>query len=148
MAIDYANEPQRGSNGVYVDASDVVSGLYRFANFTRSACKKAAKDYAEWAEEYMKKYAPWQNRTGEARRKLKAEYVEQGIMSSSQNTDFSVGVRLSHGVKYGIYLEYNGLYTRSYLSRRRPILVDMLSKDKTQEFLDSIRVQFAKIHKV
>lgn len=150
MAVDFTTDVHRNSNGnVYVDASDVVSGLYRFANFTRAACRDAAKDYADWAEAYMQKNAPWNDvdtphsSAGDARKALRAEYFEQGVMS--KENQFSVGVRLSHGVWYGVFLEYNGLYHKEYLKRRRPILVPMLEKQSTSEFLDKIRVQFAKI---
>ena len=148
MAIDYSTEPQfnHSTSGVYVDASDAVSGLYRFANFTRAAVKRAAQDYIKEVVPYMKKNAPWENRTGKAREQLSAEYFEQGVMSN--NNQFSVGVRLSHGVPYGKYLEYNGLFTPSYKTRRRPILVPTLESDMSVSFLKKIQAQFAKIAKV
>lgn len=133
------------SNGmVYVDVSDVVSGLYRFANFTRAAAKKAAKESAEILTDYMKTNAPWNDRTGDARRGLKAEYFEEDVGGNS----LQVGVKLKHGVKYGTYLEYNGTKTQSYLSRQRPILVPTMKSREAVTLLTKLQQQFAKISKV
>lgn len=141
---DFVNQEYKDRKGmVYVDVSDAVSGLYRFANFTRAEVKLAAKEYAKEVVDYMQKNAPWQDRTGEARRKLTAEYFEQGGV----NTYLNVGVKLKHGVKYGVFLEYNGLYHTAYLSRRRPILVPTMQATMSTLFLEKIRKSFSKIAK-
>lgn len=145
LVNNYKNNDHRDRSGnVYVDISDAVSGLYRFANFTRAAVKKASQQYAEEAETYMKKNAPWNDRTKKAREGLKAEYFEHG----SSGLGYSVGVRLKHTVKYGIYLEYNGLYNRDYRKRRRAILVPTLKSTVSKSFFKYLKQQFSKIHKV
>lgn len=143
--VDFVNQEHKNSQGnVYVDVSDVVGGLYRFANFTRAAAKKASIETAQELEKHMKMNAPWNDRTGAARANLKAEYFEE----SAFGNDLNVGVRLSHGVRYGVFLEYNGLYNRRYLSRRRPILVPTLQGKESLMLLNKLKYQFSKISKV
>ena len=55
---------------------------------------------AEELEGYMKANRPWQDRTGAARAGLSAS-VESSRMNYVQT------IKLSHGVPYGIYLEYS-----------------------------------------
>ena len=50
-------------------------------------------------ENYMKSHAPWTDRTGNARRGLKATV-------SQSKKKFVTTMELSHSVYYGIYLEY------------------------------------------
>ena len=158
----YTNQAYKNEKGnVYVDTSDVVSGLYRFAVFTRYAVKKVSEEYAKEITEYMRKEAPWKDRTPSerakrglygpnARQSLGAEYFEE---TNGMNTNnLNVGVKLYHGVSYGVFLEYNGLYHISYLKRRRPILINgdkaALKSKITKNFLYKIKLQFAKITKV
>lgn len=54
---------------------------------------------AEDLERYMKANRPWQDRTGAAREGLSARLV-----SSKFNSEQTI--ELSHGVYYGVYLEY------------------------------------------
>lgn len=129
---------------VYVDVSDVVSGLYRFANFTRAATRKAAQEAAESLTDYMQLNAPWNDRTGDARRGLKAEYFEEDVGDNHLN----VGVKLKHSVRYGTFLEYNGTRTQSYLARQRPILVPTMKSKESIVLLTKLREQFSKIAKV
>lgn len=143
----FTNQAHKNWEGnVYVDVSDVVGGLYRFANFTRAAAKKASKETAEELERYMKINAPWQDRTGKARQGLKAEYFEETTISL--NSDLNVGVRLEHGVPYGVFLEYNGLYHPEYRKRRRPILVPTMKSKEAVMLLTNLKKQFSKIAKV
>lgn len=51
-------------------------------------------------ERYMKAYHPWQNRTGAAEAGLSAK-----VSSSTKN--YVQTIKLSHGVPYGVYLEYS-----------------------------------------
>lgn len=142
---DFKNQAHKNSNGmVYVDVSDAVSGLYRFANFTRGKARKAARETAEEMEITMKRDAPWQDRTGMARQLLEAVYFEE----STATTDLNVGVKLSHGVSYGVFLEYNGLHNLAYLSRRRPILVPTLESEKARELMMRLKKEFSKIAKM
>lgn len=148
MALkDFKNQAYKDSKGnVYVDVSDVVGGLYRFANFTRWAARTAAQEAAEEFETIMKAEAPWQDRTGNARDRLHAEYFEEdaGLGDSQLN----VGVKLQHGVPYGVFLEYNGLYNPDYYPRRRPILVPTMESKEAVVLLTKLKKQFSKIAKV
>lgn len=51
-------------------------------------------------EEYMKANHPWQNRTGAAEAGLSATV-------SSSKLNYAQTIELSHGVPYGVYLEYS-----------------------------------------
>jgi len=150
MAIDTSklnldDSTQNWNNGlVYVNVSDVVSGLYRFANFTRAAAIKAAQEFAEEIVPIMQENAPWNDRTGDARHELHAEYVEEG----AKGNNLEVGVALCHGVSYGVFLEYNGIYTPSYLSRQRPILVPTMESEEAKGLLYKLQEQFSKISRV
>lgn len=141
-----SQEHINSKGNVYVDVSDVVSGLYRFANFTRAAARTAAREAADKLEGIMKAEAPWQDRTGSARAGLHAEYFEEpaGLGDSQLN----VGVKLQHGVPYGVFLEYNGLYNPEYYPRRRPILVPTMESKEAVVLLTELKKQFSKIAKV
>ncbi|MBP5700270.1 MAG: HK97 gp10 family phage protein [Methanobrevibacter sp.] len=144
---DFVNQAHKNSHGnVYVDVSDVVSGLYRFANFTRGAARSAAKETADDLERSMKANAPWQDRTGRARESLHAEYFEEP--AGLGNSELNVGVKLQHGVPYGVFLEYNGLYNPEYYSRRRPILVPTMESKEAIILLTKLKNEFSKIAKV
>lgn len=141
---DFKNQAYKNSQGnIYVDVSDVVSGLYRFANFTRAAARTAAKETADELERSMKTNAPWQDRTGNARAGLHAEYFEENV--NSIGSKLNVGVKLQHGVPYGVFLEYNGLYNPEYYSRRRPILVPTMESKEAIVLLTNLQKQFSKI---
>lgn len=66
--------------------------------------KKVVQNYmsqkAEDLERYMKANHPWQNRTGAA---------EAGLSANLMSTRFGFvqTIELSHGVPYGVYLEYS-----------------------------------------
>lgn len=98
--------PVRIKNGVSVDVTDVTSGLYQFANFTRARCKKYLREAGDELEMYMKANHPWQNRTGDAELYLGAELHEE-YEKGNENAEAVVGLELSHGVSYGVYLEYS-----------------------------------------
>lgn len=51
-------------------------------------------------EDYMKSHHPWRNRTGAAERGLSAKL-------SSSRMKYVQTIQLSHGVPYGVYLEYS-----------------------------------------
>lgn len=91
--------------GVYVDTSEVTSGLYQFANFTRGKCRKHLQNACTELESYMKSNAPWNDRTGDARRGLKAEYTER-FKKGVESEPTVLTIKLSHKVDYGVYLEY------------------------------------------
>lgn len=109
---------------LYVDASEVTSGLYDFAVFTRRRLRDYMNDKCLDLEVYMKNNRPWQDRTGNARRGLKAEFVDDKPADSFKELQ----IKVMHTVEYGVFLEYNGEFNPSYLPRRRPILVPTMEK--------------------
>ncbi|MBO7695442.1 MAG: hypothetical protein J6T10_22685 [Methanobrevibacter sp.] len=112
------------NNLVYVDASEVIYDFYDLTKYIRSKSRKYMRNSCVELEEYMKRNAPWNDRTGEARRNLKAEFIDD--FTPDRFKEFSI--KLSHGVSYGVFLEYNGEFNPAYKSRRRPILVPTLNK--------------------
>jgi hypothetical protein len=63
---------------------------------------RVAERMAKEIEAYMRQNAPWQNRTGNARRLLQAEVIDV--------TGRAAIILLTHGVDYGIYLECLDIY--------------------------------------
>lgn len=57
------------------------------------------EDFAQQCETYMKDNAPWEDRTGDARNELTAQ-------ADGNEVKGTLGVVLSHGVDYGVYLEF------------------------------------------
>lgn len=84
------------SISVDIDISNV--DLERFGKLTKRAVIKYLDEQSDHIENYMKKNAPWHDRTGNARRGLTAKV--KGI------DDNIVSINLSHSVDYGFYLEY------------------------------------------
>ena len=91
--------------GMYVDTSDLVSGFFRFADVTRSVIESYLKYQCEELEKYMKRpdVAKWNDRTGDARRGLKAEFEEKFGPNAKFPTMMTI--KLSHTVYYGRFLE-------------------------------------------
>ena len=58
--------------------------------------RSIARDAAPEAEAHMRRNAPWQDRTGQARKLLMAEWKDDGS---------AVTLYLIHGAAYGIWLE-------------------------------------------
>lgn len=83
--------------GINVDISMVVGGLYKFRIFTKQKMKSYLQEQSKNLVAYMKNTAPWNDRTGNARRGLKAEVIDSGNV---------IGISLQHTVDYGVYLEY------------------------------------------
>lgn len=61
---------------------------------------RVADRMAKEIEAHMKATAPWNDRTGDARRLLQAEVIDV--------TGRAAMILLTHGVPYGIHLEANG----------------------------------------
>lgn len=80
---------------VKVDVSGV--DIERFGRMTKKAIIKYMQGQCDELEAYMKKNAKWNDRTGNARRGLKADLEEN---------DNYVKIELKHTVDYGVYLEY------------------------------------------
>lgn len=83
--------------GVSVDITGVYNGLNKFNLLAHQRVKNYFEEQEKEVEDYMKQNAPWNDRTGDARRGLKAE---------TSDTLNVVNMKLSHSVDYGVYLEY------------------------------------------
>lgn len=79
---------------------------------------------AEDLERYMKANRPWQDRTGAARAGLSAK-----VTSSKMN--FEQTIELSHGVPYGVYLEYG--------MERRFAIIEPTMRIKGPEIVNDLR---------
>lgn len=100
--------------GITLDATNIIIGLDRLGEQTNKECRKRIERYASNVESYMKRNARWDDRTGDARRGLKAN------ISVEKNGLFRV--ELSHTVAYGIYLEYREFSVKGRLSILEPTL--------------------------
>ncbi len=78
------------------DASKWLNGYWMtgIANMEKIAINRVAPAM----ERYAKTNAPWTDRTGQARARLSAKY--------ERTSDATFDVSLSHGVPYGVHLEY------------------------------------------
>lgn len=57
---------------------------------------RLADNFATRIETWMQAFAPWNDRSGEARTRLRAEAFRMGL---------ALGITVAHGVPYGIFLE-------------------------------------------
>ncbi len=84
--------------GLEINVPALEQSLIAFAARSENAisllCQSAALD----AEGYMKTHRPWTDRTGQARQRL------TGRAAHPSKTEWEIV--LSHGVDYGIYLEF------------------------------------------
>lgn len=86
-----------------MDTSEIGNALDDIAPRVLAAVLKYAETGAAKVESYAKKNAKWQDRTGDARRRLKGDVTSSGDV---------VKIRLAHGVDYGKFLEL--AYERRY----------------------------------
>lgn len=100
--------------GFSVDTSAVMEGFDKLNNNVKKVVKGRVEDYAVKLENYMKTNAPWEDRTGEARRGLTAEITFEG--------EGKFRITLGHTVSYGIYLEYREFSVKGRLSILEPTL--------------------------
>ena len=77
---------------------DLAQEIRTYGDKVEESALAAADNLARQVELEMKQEAPWQDRTGEARRSLFAK--------AWQSPDGNVTLTLGHGVDYGIYLEF------------------------------------------
>jgi hypothetical protein len=85
--IVWENPPPKAFARLVVDSEAYfMSVAYQLAQF-----------YAPQIEAWMKENAPWTDRTGNAR---------QGLYTAVEKTEKQVVLILSHGVLYGIFLEW------------------------------------------
>lgn len=84
--------------GLEFDISEIESALNQFAMNAESAISLFASSAALELENYAKQNRPWTDRTGAARQRLKG--------TVDHPTQVEWVITLSHGVDYGIYLEF------------------------------------------
>ena len=79
------------------DASDLLKGLADREIKTRAALGLYADTVAKKMESHAKSNKPWVDRTGRAKQSLNSSWKWVGDVAR---------VELSHGVDYGVYLEF------------------------------------------
>ena len=101
----------------------LLAGLTETESKAEAAIKKFAESGANKLEAYAKENARWQNRTGDARRRLKGstEQVKNGYRLS-----------LAHGVDYGIWLELA-------MERRYAIIEETIQKVGQDEIMPAFK---------
>ena len=80
-----------------LDASKLISGLAEREIKTRAALGLYADTVSKKMEAHAKSNKPWTDRTGRAKQSLNSSWSWRGDVAR---------VELSHGVDYGIYLEF------------------------------------------
>lgn len=93
-----------GPNGISWTGLDVVSrNMFEFGEKVEKNAKQAMEDLAKDMQAYAQANAPWQDRTGDARRGLKSHVIH----GAGRSTIF-----LGGSVRYQIWLEirYGGIY--------------------------------------
>ena len=88
----------RSQNGIIWVRDSLTPGLERFPSELQLAIQATFQEQAPRVAEYMKRNAPWNDRTGDARAGLGADFVGDRYFGGSY-------LRLYHGVPYGIFLE-------------------------------------------
>lgn len=83
--------------GYSMDTKGLQNSLENFMYKTDTAVRMYGETAALRLEGYAKKNAPWTDRTGDARKRLKA------TLSRKSSTVYRI--TLAHGVNYGVYLE-------------------------------------------
>jgi hypothetical protein len=81
---------------MYCDTLPIRRGLERYEKAVNDAIKGELKSTAEEMQGYARENAPWQDRTGNARR---------GLTGSWGLNKYVYYVKLAHSVDYGVYLE-------------------------------------------
>lgn len=84
------------SSGFQLDTSAIISSIQGMDSKSGMAIMKYAEAGASKIEAYAKSNARWQDRTGDARRRLKGDVLSSGTVYR---------IRLAHGVNYGKWLE-------------------------------------------
>lgn len=98
------------TGGFRLDTSMVESGLYKFRDDVQAMAKFFMTDGAAELENYMKKEAPWRDRTGLARSSLSAKVVTKNDRHG--HTFFTIS--LESPVVYGEALEKGTYHSRPY----------------------------------
>lgn len=79
------------------DSTNLQANMNTFASKFDAAVRILCENGSQKMEQYAKENRPWTDRTGSARQRLKGswEKVREGYM-----------VKISHGVNYGVWLEF------------------------------------------
>jgi len=85
-----------GRNTIVFNEGTLIRGISWFHDHMTEELRQILEDFAVEVEAYMKANAVWEDRTGDARGGLQAQTYERGKV---------LGLELSHGVDYGIWLE-------------------------------------------
>lgn len=83
-------------SGFKLDSSAILGSIQGMESRVPAVVMMYAESGAAKLEAYAKANARWQNRTGDARRRLKGDVLSSGS---------TYKIRLAHGVDYGIWLE-------------------------------------------
>lgn len=116
------------SNNFTMNIPKLTKSIKAFTKKGKAAIANEMEQQAKELEGYMKAKAPWQDRTGLARRSLKAE-VKQSTMK--------VQITLYNPVPYGIYLE-------QFMGKRFAI-IDPTIKAKSPDVMRSLQGVFNKV---
>ena len=90
--------PSSASRGISFNTSDVKEKLKRLDARGKQAIGMYASVACEQLTNYAKRNRPWTDRTGLAKNSLHSYYT--------QTKNGTYRITLSHGVTYGLYLEY------------------------------------------
>lgn len=99
----------------------------------RGEVQKYMTKKAKELERYMKANRPWHDRTGAARKNLSARL-------SSSPKRYVQTIKLSHGVYYGVYLEYS--------MQRRFAIIEPTMRIKGPEIIDDLHDKLGMIIKM
>ena len=80
-----------------MNLNNLEKGLISYASKLSKGLGMYSETTALQLEGYAKQKAPWTDRTGKARERLKA--------SVKKESDFKYEITLAHGVDYGVWLE-------------------------------------------
>lgn len=83
--------------GVTLEYSKVIANMVLFKDKFTAALVLLCDNGAQKMEGYAKEHRPWKDRTGDARRRLKGSW---------EPTNEGYRIKISHGVRYGVWLEF------------------------------------------
>lgn len=98
--------------------------LYKADEKQRAVVERYMIKKAKDIEKYMKANHPWKNRTGAAEKGLSAKLT-------TSKKKYANTIALSHGVPYGVYLEYS--------MERRFAIIEPTIRIKGPEFVNDLQ---------
>lgn len=112
-----------------LDVTAIEQALLEFAKRSEEAITELCEDGALVMENYAKAHRPWTDRTGQARQRLK------GTVEHPERDQWQIV--LSHGVDYGIWLEY--------AHERKYAIIDPTIKMNTPEVMEAFEGLVSKL---